>query len=87
MECLRCSTPMVITEKKGIEIDYCPNCHGVWLDKGELDKIIEQFVEHYSDKKNYEDDYEEYQYGDPDFTRHHPNRKKKSFLNNFFDIE
>ena len=87
MKCLRCSTPMVITEKKGIEIDYCPNCHGVWLDKGELDKIIEQFIERYSDKRNYEEDYEAYQYGDPDFITRHPNRKKKSFFNHFFDFQ
>ena len=40
--------------KKRVEIDYCPNCHGVWLDEGELKKIIEKVGEYYSDKKNYE---------------------------------
>jgi hypothetical protein len=33
-----------MTERQGIEIDYCPKCRGVWLDKGELDKIIERSV-------------------------------------------
>lgn len=33
---------LVMTERQGIEIDYCPNCRGVWLDRGELDKIIER---------------------------------------------
>lgn len=81
MKCCRCHTEMLITEKKGIEIDFCPSCHGIWLDKGELNKIIEQFIEHYSDKKNYLDDYETYQYSDPDFSVHHPNRNKKSKFN------
>ena len=31
-----------MTERQGIEIDYCPQCRGVWLDRGELDKIIER---------------------------------------------
>lgn len=33
---------LVMTERSGIEIDYCPQCRGVWLDRGELDKIIER---------------------------------------------
>ncbi|HRF60948.1 MAG TPA: zf-TFIIB domain-containing protein [Fimbriimonadaceae bacterium] len=37
-----CPTPLVIAERHGIEIDYCPTCRGVWLDKGELDKVIER---------------------------------------------
>lgn len=37
-----CDAPLVMTERQGIEIDYCPNCRGVWLDRGELDKIIER---------------------------------------------
>ena len=37
-----CPTPLVIAERLGIEIDYCPTCRGVWLDKGELDKVIER---------------------------------------------
>lgn len=34
--------PLVMTERSGVEIDYCPKCRGVWLDRGELDKIIER---------------------------------------------
>ena len=33
---------LTITERQGVEIDYCPRCRGVWLDRGELDKIIER---------------------------------------------
>ena len=35
-------TPLVMSERQGVEIDYCPNCRGVWLDRGELDQIIEK---------------------------------------------
>lgn len=37
-------TQLVMTERQGVEIDYCPQCRGVWLDRGELDKIIERSV-------------------------------------------
>lgn len=43
MKCPVCSTiDLLMTERSGIEIDYCPQCRGVWLDRGELDKIIER---------------------------------------------
>ena len=42
MKCPVCSdTPLVMTERQGIEIDYCPQCRGVWLDRGELEKLME----------------------------------------------
>ncbi|UZK70928.1 zf-TFIIB domain-containing protein [Sphingomonas sp. S1-29] len=42
MPCPVCKTPLAMAERHGIEIDYCPTCRGVWLDRGELDKIIER---------------------------------------------
>ena len=43
MKCPTCySSSLVITERAGVEIDYCPQCRGVWLDRGELDKIVER---------------------------------------------
>lgn len=43
MQCPACkTTTLVMTERQGIEIDYCPDCRGVWLDRGELDKLIER---------------------------------------------
>lgn len=42
MSCPICSVPLVMSDRQGIEIDYCPKCRGVWLDRGELDKIIER---------------------------------------------
>ncbi|MEL6450409.1 MAG: zf-TFIIB domain-containing protein [Pseudomonadota bacterium] len=42
MQCPIDGTPLVIADRSGVEIDYCPQCRGVWLDRGELDKIIER---------------------------------------------
>lgn len=42
MLCPACKTELKMSERSGIEIDYCPSCRGVWLDRGELDKIIER---------------------------------------------
>jgi len=42
MQCPACSATLQMTERQGVEIDYCPQCRGVWLDRGELDKIIER---------------------------------------------
>ncbi|WP_223177121.1 zf-TFIIB domain-containing protein [Sphingomonas rhizophila] len=42
MACPVDGAPLTMSERSGIEIDYCPQCRGVWLDRGELDKIIER---------------------------------------------
>ena len=42
MKCPHCNETLHMTHRDGIEIDYCPECRGVWLDRGELDKIIER---------------------------------------------
>ena len=44
MKCPIDATELVMTERQGVEIDYCPKCRGVWLDRGELDKIIDKTV-------------------------------------------
>lgn len=42
MPCPVCKVPLAMSDRQGIEIDYCPQCRGVWLDRGELDKLIER---------------------------------------------
>ncbi len=42
MKCPICAVDLVMTDRQGVEIDYCPKCRGVWLDRGEIDKIIER---------------------------------------------
>lgn len=42
MKCPACpDTTLLMSERQGVEIDYCPNCRGVWLDRGELDKLVQ----------------------------------------------
>ncbi|HEV7300499.1 MAG TPA: zf-TFIIB domain-containing protein [Tepidisphaeraceae bacterium] len=43
MLCPNCpETRLTMTERQGVEIDYCPNCRGIWLDRGELDKLLDR---------------------------------------------
>lgn len=42
MNCPVCAVELRVSERQGVEIDYCPQCRGVWLDRGELDKILER---------------------------------------------
>jgi len=42
MLCPVCAVDLIISDRQGIEIDYCPSCRGIWLDRGELDKLIER---------------------------------------------
>ncbi|MFM0738248.1 zf-TFIIB domain-containing protein [Paraburkholderia xenovorans] len=47
MKCPVCkTTDLLMTERRSVEIDYCPVCRGVWLDRGELDKLIAQEADH-----------------------------------------
>lgn len=56
MKCPNCEETLVMTERQGVEIDYCPKCRGVWLDKGELDKMIEKAITSESSQKLNQDE-------------------------------
>ncbi|AFD07298.1 TFIIB-type zinc ribbon-containing protein [Solitalea canadensis] len=86
MKCPNCSETLVMTDRNGVEIDYCPQCRGIWLDKGELDKIIERTGNHYSSRENYDNDFKRYGYDEHDKKNYHP-KKKKSFLSDFLDFD
>ncbi|WCI07869.1 zf-TFIIB domain-containing protein [Arthrobacter sp. OVS8] len=45
MKCPVDSVDLIMSERSGVEIDYCPQCRGVWLDRGELDKILDRAAE------------------------------------------
>lgn len=81
MICPNCNETLVISERHGIEIDYCPNCRGVWLDRGELDKIIERAVEDVPKRAL------EYPYPEREDMRppRDKEKKRKSFLGDLFD--
>ncbi|MBK8487718.1 MAG: zf-TFIIB domain-containing protein [Chitinophagales bacterium] len=82
MKCPNCNVSLVMADRSGIEIDYCPDCRGVWLDRGELDKIIERSStnvkniqpESYSERQNHSKD-SDYRY-----------KKKKGLLGELFDF-
>jgi Zn-finger nucleic acid-binding protein len=42
LKCPSCDVDLAMSDRQGVEIDYCPKCRGVWLDRGELDKILER---------------------------------------------
>ncbi|SMC79696.1 TFIIB-type zinc ribbon-containing protein [Pedobacter nyackensis] len=88
MKCPSCNETLLMSEKSGVEIDYCPNCRGIWLDRGELEKIIAHSANHYSKKENYDSDYKRYDNKDhdDDYYKRNPHKKKKSFLSEFFDF-
>lgn len=90
MKCPNCQETLVMAERSGIEIDYCPQCRGVWLDRGELDKIIERAAaptrnapqEPFRDRP--QEPYRERPHYPPG--KEYPYKKKKSLLDELFDF-
>jgi Zn-finger nucleic acid-binding protein len=93
MRCPIDGTELLISERNGVEIDYCPKCRGVWLDRGELDKIIERASEQLSalsapirsrDEYDSDDDYRipSSRSYEEDYKR----KRKRSFLDDIFDF-
>jgi Zn-finger nucleic acid-binding protein len=68
-----------MSDNQGVEIDYCPSCRGVWLDKGELEKMIERSNSY---GQRYSDDYEHYGHNDHNDHNDHHNRDNEHYGNN-----
>ncbi len=95
MKCPIDGTELVMTDRQGVEIDYCPQCRGVWLDRGELDKIIDRAAPSeqpapqqrprpaQAPQHQYRGD-DHHDYGDRRDQGH--GRKKKSLLGELFDF-
>lgn len=97
MKCPVCTgIDLKIAERQGVEIDYCPECRGVWLDRGELDKIIERseaqapaYAQPQPQSQYQQPGHNQQQYG----KQHHDDRgygnnghyKKKSWISELFD--
>lgn len=75
---------LLITDRQGIEIDYCPQCRGVWLDRGELDKIIEKSLHYQTPKVEYKKP--DTPYYDDDYYKYGYKKKKRGFLDDLFDF-
>ncbi len=78
-------TPLTMSERQGIEIDYCPTCRGVWLDRGELDKIIERSAATAPPPPAPERRHHREPDRDYDDHRHSGPKRRKSFLEELFD--
>lgn len=76
MNCPRCDVPLNIAQRQNVEIDSCPQCRGVWLDRGELDKIIHRY-----DAFDEDDDRHNFQ----EYRRRDHQPKRKSFWQELFD--
>jgi len=90
MKCPVCpDATLLMTERQGVEIDYCPACRGVWLDRGELDKLVAIGARHDAaaspsgpsavrpqERRDFEDS---------DFGKRHGGYRRKSWLSDFFD--
>lgn len=90
MKCPIDDTELTMAERQGIEIDYCPKCRGVWLDRGELDKIIQRSGSEdeprsqYGQPRQQREDAIQRSYGDDRPYSH--GKKKKSLLGEIFDF-
>jgi uncharacterized protein len=89
---------LVMSERQGIEIDYCPNCRGVWLDRGELDKIIDKSAGGVSQpipRQIRNDPYQGQQHQTQGFGHsqqtpqqsYHKKKKREGFLGELFDFD
>jgi hypothetical protein len=90
MKCPICEVDLVMTDRQGVEIDYCPKCRGVWLDRGELDKIIERSSPVVPTRGRTEgskpDRDSDKHHGDKHYEAGRREKKRGSFLGELFDF-
>lgn len=98
MKCPVCDVELQMADRQGVEIDYCPQCRGIWLDRGELDKLIERSADYETQKpqpapfkrKHGEQFYPDAGHDDDeryrnDDSRHPYGKRRRSFLGDLFD--
>ncbi|MFN3192360.1 MAG: zf-TFIIB domain-containing protein [Aureliella sp.] len=86
MDCPTCDAKLSITHRENIEIDYCPECRGIWLDRGELDKLIERSSRHSDERVDRRD--RDHQRRDRDYDRReYKYKKRKSWLSELLDFD
>lgn len=88
MKCPVCTTNVDLTmaERQGVEIDYCSKCRGVWLDRGELDKIVELSTRQGQAVRNEGEERRREEFSDDRDDYGDGRRKRESFLGDFFDF-
>jgi Zn-finger nucleic acid-binding protein len=95
MKCPVCKEiDLVMADRQGVEIDYCPDCRGIWLDRGELDKIIERSyvqpsitprAENRHHQEGHDKHYYEKEHHSDQGYDHHGHYRRKSWLSEIFD--
>ena len=88
MKCPNCAdTTLVMSDRQGVEIDYCPQCRGVWLDRGELDKLIERATTMAPATASSPAARSQREFADSDYDhgRSAQGSRKKSWLSDIFD--
>jgi Zn-finger nucleic acid-binding protein len=85
MKCPSCAdATLLMMERQGVEIDYCPSCRGVWLDRGELDKIIERSTSNQHAVPPVQKNTHDFKHSDFHHGSEHLKRKK-SWFSEIFD--
>lgn len=96
MKCPNCNETLLMTQRNNIEIDYCPSCRGVWLDKGELDKMLDYAAQNMAPQQpaqsvppqyppsGYYEQKHKYPYPQHGYPKPY---KKKGFLGDLFDFD
>lgn len=98
MDCPVCkNVQLLMSDRRGIEIDYCPDCRGVWLDRGELDKIIDRSSGaqspqgHAPSQPPYPQQQHQPDYGHAqrshEYSQRHYKKKREGFLGELFDFD
>ena len=91
MLCPVCNVELLLADKQGIEIDYCPKCRGIWLDRGELDKLIERSAMPAAERGEYREAPAQNAHPGYHEGHHKPQghykHKRKSFLGELFDFD
>jgi uncharacterized protein len=87
VNCPNCLTPMQEIRRYEADIDYCPSCNGIWLDRGEIDKIA--MAQNRIDEEHYhryhrDRDYDDY---DDDYYHYRGHRRRRGFLGDLFDFD
>ena len=86
MKCPDCvNTLLIMSERQGVEIDYCPQCRGIWLDRGELDKLLERAAAQTAPQPVAQASHRHERQPDPPHYGHHKHYKHKSWLSEIFD--
>jgi uncharacterized protein len=98
MNCPKCNITLLMTDRQGVEIDYCPQCRGIWLDRGELEKIVDRSVGN-GPETNQPQGFPPMGFGDKHYDKHddhhddhreyggnYGQRRKKGFLGELFDF-